>query len=292
MPQLLGANQSHRRGGGRLPLIGSFSSMILRCANLRFSAARSCTLLVSHSGAMLATLSLRGKILGLVGALLLCSFPVVLDAGAQAPGRYGGGRDSEQQGPPGRAPSGEPIIDGVSVGAGLAIYQGDFSRNPNHNIVKYLAGNGKLAVRVGADHRLGRYDQYGLGADVVYNRLSGETTGDQSFQADIVMLDVYADYELPYIAPQLFRLFIGGGPNYIISPSYKGFPPESSENNYSQLGSRVEGSVKLGVTILDQFRIGTRIFSSDLIDGYKGLDPDGIPDVVSFINLSYRFEIN
>lgn len=238
---------------------------------------------------MLATLLIRGKVLGLVGLVLVFLCPVVQEAWAQAPGRYGGG---EQDGPPQRAQNSEPLLDGINVGAGLAIYQGDFSRNPNHHIVKYVAGNGFLAVRVGADRRLGRFDQYGVGADLLYNRLSGRTTGGIAFKADYVYFDVYADYELPYIAPELFRLFIGGGPNYIISPSYSGFPENTSSDRFVKLGPRVTGSVKVGITVLDHFRIGTRIFSSDLIDGYKGEESGSFPDVVSFLNLSYRFEMN
>lgn len=185
----------------------------------------------------------------------------------------------------------EPFIHGVSLGAGLAIYQGDLSRNPNHNIIKYIAGSGSLALRAGADHRLGLYDQYGLGADLVYNRLSGKTTGDLEFKADAIALDFYADYELPYIRQGLFRVFVGGGPNFIISPSYKGFPEEDENENFEKLGTRVTGSLKVGVTILDGFRIGTRIASTDLLDGYKGFTDDGLPDFVSFVNFSYRFDL-
>jgi hypothetical protein len=173
----------------------------------------------------------------------------------------------------------------------LAIYQGDFSLNPNHNIVKYIAGNGKLAFRIGADHRLGQYDQYGLGIDLVYNRIGGEAATGVGFEANSVALDFYADYELPYIKAGLFRVFIGGGPNLIISPSYSGGVPRVSKpENYQKLGTRVIGSLKVGVTVLDALRIGTRIASSDLLDGYKGFVSDGVPDFVSFLSISYRID--
>jgi len=243
---------------------------------------------------MLITLPPRGKSLVLVGILLsLFAGQQVL---AQAPqGRYpqnrgergSGGQQSQSQ-----PQQSEPFIHGVSIGIGLAVYQGDFSRNPNHNLVKYLAGSGALSLRAGVDHRLGRFDQYGVGADLVYNRLSGETTGGSGFKANSLALDFYGDYELPYIAPGLFRVFVGGGPNFIISPSYQNFPEETEDNNYNPLGTRVSASLKIGVTILDKFRVGTRIASSDLIDGYKGFDPNGVPDFVSFVNFSYRFDID
>jgi len=194
---------------------------------------------------------------------------------------------------PGQAQQDGPFIHGITVAAGLAIYQGDFSLNPNHNPVKYIAGNGRLAFRVGADHRLGQYNQYGVGADLVYNYLSGTSSKGVGFNANSVALDFYADYELPYIYEGLFRVFIGGGPNLIISPSYEGGTPRvSKEENYQRLGTRLTGSLKVGVTILDTFRIGTRVSSSDLLDGYKGYTSDGVPDFVSFLNIGYRFSLN
>ncbi|PSQ97338.1 MAG: hypothetical protein BRD55_03400 [Bacteroidetes bacterium SW_9_63_38] len=204
----------------------------------------------------------------------------------QGRGQYGGQSGQQQRMPQARQQS-EPFVHGISVGAGLAVYQGDFSRNPEHNPIKYLAGSGKLSVQVGADHRLGRFDQFGLGADLVYNRLSGESTGGAGFSANAVALDFYADYELPYVRQGLFRVFLGVGPNFIISPSYDFDDLSNSE----KLGTRVTGSLKVGVTILEKFRIGTRISSSDLLDGYEGFRPDGIPDFVSFIDFNYRFSL-
>lgn len=243
---------------------------------------------------MLTDLTLRVKILLLIGASL--AIFGVQEAMAQVPeqaGQYRGQTDdeSQQEEPQAQQQGGESFIHGISVGIGLAVYQGDFSRNPEHNIVKYLAGSGKLSLRAGADHRLGRFEQYGLGADLVYNRISGETTGGSGFKTNSLALDFYADYELPYVKQGLFRVFLGGGPNFIISPSYDNFPEEGENDNFEKLGTRVTGSVKVGVTILDKVRVGTRIASSDLIDGYKGFDPDGVPDIISFLNFSYRFDL-
>jgi hypothetical protein len=254
---------------------------------------------------MLTNFALRAKVLILTGALLALfgvadssaqdqrrGAPQQGNRGASQQGRYG--QAGQQQHRPQAQPESEPFIHGISVGAGLAVYQGDFSRNPEHNPVKYLAGSGKLSVRVGADHRLGRFDQYGLGADLVYSRIGGETTGGSGFTANSLALDFYGDYELPYIQQGLFRVFLGVGPNFIISPSYDNFSTLSSsegDDSVQKLGTRVTGSLKVGVTILDKFRIGTRISSSDLIDGYKGFDPNGVPDIISFLNFSYRFDL-
>lgn len=187
------------------------------------------------------------------------------------------------------------LIHGVSVAVGLAIYQGDYSVNPNHNVVKYLAGSANLAARVGIDHRLGTFDQYGLGVDLVYNRLVGEGPQGGGFSGNTVALDFYADYELPYIREGLLRVFVGGGPTFVISPSYRANPlkgaSEDKQDNFQPLGTRVIGSAKVGVTIMDSFRIGTRIASTDLLDGYEGFISDGVPDFVSFLNIGYRFNV-
>jgi hypothetical protein len=213
----------------------------------------------------------------------------------QPPGQYGPaqGQQGEQEQSPQQAQSeeSEPFIHGISLGAGIAVYQGDFSRNPEHNLVKYVAGSGKLSLRAGVDHRMGQFDQYGVGADLIYNRLGGETTGGIGFSANSLALDFYADYELPYIRQGLLRVFVGGGPNFIISPSYEGFSNLPDNDNAQQLGTRVAASLKAGVTILDKFRIGTRVASSDLLDGYKGFGGGGAPDFISFLNFSYRFNL-
>lgn len=211
----------------------------------------------------------------------------------QGQGRYGGETGQQQRMPQAARQESEPFIHGISVGAGLAVYQGDLSRNPEHNPIKYLAGNGSLSLRVGADHRLGRFDQYGLGVDLVYNRVSGETTGtpNPSFSANTLALDFYGDYELPYIRQGLFRVFLGVGPNFVFGSSYENFSQLVPGSNVKKLDSRVTGSVKVGVTILDKFRIGTRISSSDFLDGYEGFDPKGIPDFVSFLSFNYRFDL-
>jgi hypothetical protein len=129
--------------------------------------------------------------------------------------------------------------------------------------------------------------------DLVYHRISGTTTGapNPSFSANTLALDFYGDYELPYIRQGLFRVFLGVGPNFVLSPSYENFSQLVPGSNVEKLDSRVTGSLKVGVTILDRFRIGTRISSSDFLDGYEGFDPNGIPDFVSFLSFNYRFDL-
>ena len=208
----------------------------------------------------------------------------------QPPGQPGPGQDQQQEQQAQQAQESEPFIHGVTLGAGIAVYQGDFSRNPEHSFVKYVAGSGKLSLRAGVDHRMGEFDEYGVGADLMYNRLAGETTGGAGFEANSVALDFYADYELPYVRQGLFRVFVGGGPNFIISPSYRGFSNLAEDDRAERLGTRVTGSLKVGITILDKIRVGTRI-APDMLDGYKGFQGESGADFISFLNFSYRFNL-
>lgn len=250
-----------------------------------------------QSGSMLTNIARRAILLLLGGVLFAGIGTQTVLAQVQPPqqgqpsGQAGPAQDQQQEQQSQQAQESEPFIHGVTVGVGIAVYQGDFSRNPEHNFVKYVAGSGKLSLRVGADHRMGQFDQYGVGADVVYNRIAGETTGGAGFDANTVALDFYFDYELPYIRQGLFRVFVGAGPNFIIAPSYRGFSGLPADDRTEKLGSRVTGSVKVGVTILDKIRVGTRLASSDMIDGYEGFQEEGGPDFISFLNFSYRFNL-
>lgn len=186
----------------------------------------------------------------------------------------------------------QPFVHGLSIGAGLAVYQGDFSRNPNHNVFKYL-GTAKPSIELGVDHRFGQFDQFGAGADLIYSHISGATSGKIEFQNNILSLDVYGDYELPYVKLGLFRVFAGAGPMLLINPSYQNFPDDANGDIRwrPDLGTRFVGSAKFGVTIYGSVKIGTRITSTDLLDGYLGFHRDGLTDIVSFIKVSHRFDL-
>lgn len=236
----------------------------------------------------------RAQIL-LVGGVILLFLFCTRAATAQTPWQRTsprGAEDSTDRQQREQVQRQEPLIHGVVVGGGLAIYQGDFSRNPNHNIFKYL-GTAKPTVQVGVDHRLGQFDQYGLGADLSFSHLSGATSGKIEFSNNMLSLDFYGDYELPYVKLGLFRVFAGGGPTLLINPAYHNFPDDAdtSEKWRPDLGTRVVGAVKVGVTIYGSLKIGSRITSTDLLDGYLGFNRGGAADIVSFIKVTHRFNV-
>lgn len=237
---------------------------------------------------MHSSLRLRAQII--TGGLLLLLF-CVSDAIAQTPWQEQDSAESNQQEESREAES-PSLIHGLVAGAGLAVYQGDFSRNPNHNIFKYL-GTAKPTIQFGVDHRLGQFDQYGVGADLIYTHVSGATSGRIEFANNMLSLDMYGDYELPYIKLGLFRVFVGGGPLLLINPTYQNFPDDADQDSRwrPDLGTRVVGSATIGVTIFGSLRVGTRITSTDLLDGYLGFHRGGITDMVSFVKVVHRFDI-
>ena len=108
------------------------------------------------------------------------------------------------------------------------------------------------------------------------------------FSNNLIGLDFTADYDLPYIQQGLFRVFLGGGPLFVISPSYSSNFPEEDER-FDPLGSRVVGSIVAGVSMFDTFRIGVRVSTSDFLDGHTGIKGTKGVDYLGFIGVTRRF---
>ncbi|MES3630496.1 MAG: hypothetical protein PPP56_10060 [Longimonas sp.] len=210
----------------------------------------------------------------------------LLFAPAQAQGLQGLGVEEDEE-----EASGSPFIHGVKIGFGINTYQGDLSRNPNNNVLKYATSANPSAM-VGVDWRFGEFEQYGLNTTLQYNRVAGKTTGQNvplEFTNNLLALDFTADYDLPYIQQGLFRVFLGGGPLFVIEPTYENFPTD--DDRFDELGSRVTGSFVAGVSMFDTFRIGVRVPTSGMIDGHTGIDGVKRPDYVGFIDITYRFDL-
>ena len=201
--------------------------------------------------------------------------------------------------------SSEPFLHGVYLGFGVSTYHGDIDGNPSQDPIGFL-GNATLRLTVGADHRLGTYDQFGVETRLSFEQVDGAARGwganpDEplKFDASLLNLDIVGSYELPYIRQDFLRVFAGGGPSLIVSPTYEGFPSDAQldEDQTSifrrDLGTRITASVVAGVTILDSFRIGVRVLPSDSVDGYEGFqDGSEVPDVVGFVSFGHRFDLN
>ena len=203
----------------------------------------------------------------------------------QAQGLQGLGQGEAQE-----EVSGESFIHGIKIGVGINTYQGDLSRNPGNNILKYVS-SANPSIGVALDRRLGEFDQYGLNVGLQYHRIDGRTTGQNApieFTNNLLGLDVTADYDLPYVRQGLFRVFVGGGPLFLIAPTYENFP--EGDSRFEELGSRVTGSFVGGVSFFDTFRMGVRVPTTGWLDGHTGIDGVERPDYMGFVEITYRFD--
>ena len=242
---------------------------------------------------------------GTLSLVLLLGVVMIQDAKAQVP-RQGQQPPPSQRFPPprGQQPQQEdqqpqqvqpeesdPLIHGITVHVGINNYQGDLSNNPNNNVLKFI-GLGDISSTIGIDHRFGEFDQYGLNVDLTYDHyyarhVFGERLLEHS--NSLISLDFVADYELPYIEQGLFRVFAGGGPAFVVAPWYGRFPG-GNELFDTSLTTRPIGTAVVGVSIFEVVRIGTRITSTDFLDGYAGFEGEGFPDVLGFVTVGYRFD--
>ena len=242
---------------------------------------------------------------GTLSLVLLLGVVMVQDARSQQPRQGQQQPPPSQRFPPPRGQQGQqpqqaqqpqqeesdPLIHGITAHIGINGFQGDVSSNPNNNLLKY-AGLGDINFTVGIDHRLGTYDQYGLNIDLTSDHYYGKIVFDGRLlehSNTLVSLDFVADYELPYIRQGLLRVFAGGGPAFVVAPWY-GRYPNNNELFDTSLTTRPIGTAVVGISIFEVLRIGTRITSTDYLDGYAGFNGEGFPDVLGFITVGYRFD--
>ena len=183
------------------------------------------------------------------------------------------------------------FIDGVTVGGGLAFYQGDLDANPGNNYLKFL-GSSRLSLFAGVDRR---YAGYALGLELGYDRLAGERQfgaggSEYGFSNNLISLNAVGSLDLGHwgiLSPGLLRPFLGAGPTLMAGPQYEGFSDDPP--GFEGRGTRVRPNLTLGVNVQDAVRLGVRALPTDYVDGFTGRY---FPyDQVVFINVSYRFDL-
>lgn len=183
------------------------------------------------------------------------------------------------------------LIDGVTLGGGLAFYMGDLDTNPENNVLKFL-GTSNLSLLVGADRRYA--NGYTLGLELSYDRLAGRRAFGRKpargFSNNLVSLNAVGSLDVPLFSPGLLRLFLGAGPTLMLNPQYEGFPEGGDvAGDYERRGTRVRPNLTVGINVQDAVRIGVRSFPTDHLDGFTGVS---FPiDQVVFLNVAYRFDL-
>lgn len=185
-------------------------------------------------------------------------------------------------------------LDGVVVGVGINTFHGDVDSSPaDAEFFRALTTAG-LDLRLGVDRRFGPDNRLGVAAHLVYDRIYGEGPPGPRFANNLVSLELVGEYEIPGIRDDLFRLFAGGGPTLLVNPSYSGLDLVGRGNPtiVRERGTRVVGSIVLGVTIADRVRLGTRIATTDYLDGLRTSGRNQPVDLLGFINIGYRFDLS
>lgn len=179
-------------------------------------------------------------------------------------------------------PAEEPFLDGLTLGAGLSIFQGDVDSNPHNNPITFL-GNGGLHLLAELEKELA---DGAVGLSLTYDRFSGERR-EIKFSNRAFGLAVTGSYPLPFIKSGFVRLFAGAGP-LVVLPRFDRFQPlEDVEEKFEEKGPHVVAAFPVGLIVQDRVRIGTRILLSDYVDGYEGYNALDF-DMLTFINLGYR----
>ena len=172
-------------------------------------------------------------------------------------------------------------FDGASIGIGLNAYHGDLDGNPDSEFIKYV-GAANLHLLAGVDRRFGAL---GLGLDFNFHRLTARS-GRVDMANNIASLDFTVSAGIGGVDQSLLRLYAGVAPTLLI-PRYYRFP--SDLEGYNDLGTRFVTSFPVGIIIQDRIRLGVRITTTDLLEGYVGTG--GNRDYLTFINLGYRFDL-
>ncbi len=180
----------------------------------------------------------------------------------------------------------QPLVDGLSVGAGLSSYHGDLDWNPDNGPAEFLA-SGNVGLFVAADRSFGpviaesvlRYDRVAIDYPLVEMTLN------------TVSLDFTAGYGFDFVRPLFFRVFAGVSP-MLVMPSYDRVDQEALDRSiltFRESGTHVALSFPVGIVIQDVLRLGVRFMPGDDFDGATG--PSGSSDMLSFVSIGYRFDL-
>jgi hypothetical protein len=176
------------------------------------------------------------------------------------------------------------VVDGISLGAGISMYHGEFDYNPNNRPIAFLA-SGTFHGFVAADRAVGPVV---LESALQYDRLrmDGEAL-DKT--VNMVSLDLTAGFALPVPQPFFLRLYAGVSPAVQFNTYTRISEGWQERVGYEETGTRMVVTFPVGLVIQDAVRLGVRVAASPRFDGHAGgTNPI---DVVSFVSLSYRFDL-
>lgn len=180
----------------------------------------------------------------------------------------------------------QPVIDGLTLGGGVSIYQGDLDYNPGDGPVEFLSF-GSPAVFVAADRAFGRIvteatlqvDRFSIESDLIKMHLLAPS------------LNLTAGVNMDVIEPGSVRLYAGVAP-LLAMPSYDRIDQRAIDNQgvgFEEMGTHLVWTFPVGVVIQDVVRLGVRFVAGDQLDSVAS--PSDERDFVTFVSVGYRFDL-
>lgn len=176
---------------------------------------------------------------------------------------------------------GRPLVDGLTVGAGVSMYFGDLDGNPENDAVKHLA-DGQLGLMLTADRRFGWFTG---GVELHYDRIHVERY-KLEVSNNLISLDLVGGSHFDIIQPGLFAIMAGAGFTYLMT-DYPKLPENLEGFRFEDRGSQLLLTIPVSLKIQDRFQLGVRLTFTDYLDGVEGATAG--TDYIWFIKLGHRF---
>ena len=180
----------------------------------------------------------------------------------------------------------QPLVDGLTLGGGVAIDQGDLDWNPEDGPVEFLSF-GSPSVFAAVDRAFGpvvaeaslQFDRYAIKSELVDLNLFTSS------------LNLTAGIPINVIRPGFFRLYAGVAP-MLVAPTYERVDDRvlnGSAYDFEQQGAHVVWTFPVGVVVQDAIRLGFRFIASDDFDSTTGTTD--ARDFITFVSIGYRFDL-
>ncbi|MEM6785048.1 MAG: hypothetical protein AAF624_15110 [Bacteroidota bacterium] len=180
-------------------------------------------------------------------------------------------------------------IDGLTLGLGLGVYQGELDRNVASNPIEYFA-LAEFSLSVHADRALSPFILAETG--LVYHRFNIDVDADNKMGVNVFAFDINAGLRIGVFGrPGFIRAQAGVAPT-MISTTYNFSTPDVLESlgyTFEQTSPRFILTFPVSVIIQDAWRFGVRFMTSDFLDSAQRATTG--PDVISSIHVGYRFRL-
>ncbi|MEM9667088.1 MAG: hypothetical protein AAF970_19330 [Bacteroidota bacterium] len=180
-------------------------------------------------------------------------------------------------------------IDGLTLGLGLGVYQGELDRNSASNPIEYFT-LAEFSLSVHADRALTPVFLAETG--LVYHRFNIDVDADNKMGVNVFAFDINAGLRIGLFGrPGFVRVQAGVAPT-MIATTYNFSTPDVLQSlgyEFEQTSPRFLLTFPVSVLLQDAWRFGIRFMTSDYLDSARRVTTG--PDVISSIHVGYRFRL-